>query len=70
VQYTYNYVWDANKVKGCVCDIRFEGYDCSLRTCPTGDDPLTTGQVSIERSLQSYLESILAHLNIHSIAGE
>jgi len=36
--------WDYNKVQGCLCDEGFTGYDCSLRTCPTGDDPKTTGQ--------------------------
>jgi len=31
--------WDANRIFGCVCDEGFTGYDCSLRTCPSGDDP-------------------------------
>jgi len=26
-----------------VCDGSSGGYDCSLKPCPTGDDPLTTG---------------------------
>lgn len=46
IKYTYNYVWDANKIMGCMCDRHFHGYDCSLRTCPDGDDPLTTSQVN------------------------
>eukprot|EP00501_MAST-03F_sp_TOSAG23-6_P002522 GSMAST32.ASY1.ANO1.2659.1 assembled CDS len=33
----YNF-WDADMIYGCVCDDLWEGYDCSLRTCPTGDD--------------------------------
>lgn len=37
-------LWDADKVFGCACDAGFSGYDCSQRTCPYGDDPLTTGQ--------------------------
>ncbi len=41
-QYTYN-LWDADKIYGCICDLGFTGYDCSLRVCPSGDDPLTTG---------------------------
>ncbi|KAH9187062.1 hypothetical protein AeNC1_010961 [Aphanomyces euteiches] len=41
---TYS-LWDADKIRGCKCDFGFTGYDCSQRTCPTGDDPLTTGQV-------------------------
>lgn len=37
--------WDHNKVQVCRCDPGFEGHDCSLRSCPRGDDPRTTGQV-------------------------
>merc|ERR1711988_2003509 len=33
--------WDAEMLKGCVCDEGYEGYDCSLVKCPTGDDPDT-----------------------------
>ena len=33
--------WDAGKTRQCVCDRGWEGYDCSARTCPKGDDPLT-----------------------------
>jgi len=36
--------WDYNMVKGCLCDQGWEGYDCTLRSCPTGDDPNTTDQ--------------------------
>ena len=46
--YVYNTVWDAKKIKGCVCDVKHTGYDCSLFHCPDGDDPLTKGQVSNE----------------------
>jgi hypothetical protein len=48
--------WDAEKIYGCDCDIHYHefadgvsgdvsdwfGYDCSLRTCPTGDSPYNT----------------------------
>jgi hypothetical protein len=40
----YESNWDAHKIQGCLCDEGFSGYDCSLRECPRGDDPLTTGQ--------------------------
>eukprot|EP00501_MAST-03F_sp_TOSAG23-6_P000411 GSMAST32.ASY1.ANO1.423.1 assembled CDS len=40
----YN-VWDADKAYGCVCDRGFSGVHCEKRNCPSGDDPLTTGQV-------------------------
>jgi hypothetical protein len=36
--------WDAARLKGCACDPTYTGYDCSLRTCPLGDDPLTINQ--------------------------
>ena len=39
--YTYDSVWDADMMYGCVCDGGYFGPDCSLRDCPTGDDPLT-----------------------------
>jgi len=46
VQYTYDEMWDSEKIMGCVCDYPYVNYDCSERECPTGDDPLTTGQVN------------------------
>jgi hypothetical protein len=33
--------WDYQKTRQCTCDRGYEGYDCSARTCPKGDDPLT-----------------------------
>lgn len=43
---SYTKIWDADKIHGCVCDLGYTGYDCSLRECPKGDDPLTSGQVN------------------------
>ena len=40
-QYAYDQVWDGNKIYGCLCDLGYSGYDCSIRDCPRGDDPLT-----------------------------
>jgi hypothetical protein len=37
--------WDWRSSQGCICYEGWEGYDCSLRTCPAGDDPTTAGQV-------------------------
>ncbi|KAF1313845.1 hypothetical protein FI667_g16935, partial [Globisporangium splendens] len=37
--------YDRDSVLGCKCDPGYEGYDCSQRSCPRGDDPATTGQV-------------------------
>merc|ERR1719352_1545278 len=36
--------WDHDKMYGCLCDEGYEGYDCSLRACPRGDDPRTIDQ--------------------------
>lgn len=38
--FDYN-LWDADQKSACVCDAGYEGPDCSLRSCPRGDDPLT-----------------------------
>jgi hypothetical protein len=34
-------LWDADKHQMCVCDAGFSGIDCSQRSCPRSDDPLT-----------------------------
>ena len=53
--YGYHEAWDSRKIFGCVCDSAWKvgldanetqtpewfGPDCSLRHCPTGDDPET-----------------------------
>jgi len=43
VQRSYN-LWDADVNRACKCDARYEGYDCSARKCPYGNDPLTVSQ--------------------------
>ena len=44
--FAYGEPWDARMIRGCRCDSGFEGPSCSEMICPTGDDPLTTGQVN------------------------
>jgi hypothetical protein len=39
--YSYDNVWDAQSMYGCNCDRGYFGPDCSLKHCPTGDDPFT-----------------------------
>jgi len=34
-------LWDADKHQMCVCDAGFSGIDCSQRSCPRSNDPLT-----------------------------
>jgi hypothetical protein len=36
--------WDYDMIQGCLCSSGWEGHDCSLRSCPTGDDPMTLRQ--------------------------
>ena len=43
IPYVYDN-WDAHKIYSCDCDTDYFGYDCSLRSCPRGDDPLTANQ--------------------------
>lgn len=38
--FTYN-LWDGDKNQACVCDFGYSGFDCSMRECPRGDDPMT-----------------------------
>ena len=39
--FLYKSRWDAYRIFGCKCDTGYEGIDCSLRKCPSGDDPMT-----------------------------
>jgi len=38
-QYDFEFplLWDAHKTRGCVCDPKYTGLDCSQRMCPRGD---------------------------------
>merc|ERR1711916_414250 len=36
----YDSAWDSKRASGCNCDAGFRGPDCSLKECPSGDDPL------------------------------
>ncbi|KAG7399924.1 hypothetical protein PHYBOEH_007610 [Phytophthora boehmeriae] len=45
-------LWDQEKIMGCVCDANYEGHDCSLRTCPKGDDPLTPSGTEMIQAIQ------------------
>lgn len=43
---TYKNIWDHDMIRGCACDYGWEGFDCSQKSCPKGDDPGTTGQIN------------------------
>jgi len=49
--------WDASKTRGCKCDARYTGHDCSARMCPRGDDPLTT-EVDISQTETTSLQVV------------
>lgn len=34
----YDNSWDADKIRGCICDAGFFGPDCSKMECPSGSD--------------------------------
>lgn len=50
--YYYDDWDDGIAMMGCLCDAGFEGHDCSLNSCPTGDDPLTYNQTDEEQILE------------------
>jgi len=35
--FEFHLLWDAHKTRGCVCDPKYSGLDCSIRMCPRGD---------------------------------
>ena len=41
IVHAYDSNWDAFKIYGCSCDSRYSGYNCAVRQCPVGDDPMT-----------------------------
>ena len=53
--YTYN-LWDADTITGCSCDAGYTGLLCEKRSCPVGDDPMTTGQVDEVQLLRCDLD--------------
>eukprot|EP00939_MAST-03C_sp_MAST-3C-sp1_P000406 g406.t1 len=56
---TYEEVWDAYRIFGCKCDPKFQGnYNCvGTPSCPTGDDPMTTGQANEIQFVECDLEN-------------
>ncbi|GMF13756.1 unnamed protein product [Phytophthora lilii] len=50
--FVYEQLWDFDVMHGCQCDGGYHGSSCSLKDCPVGDDPLTTGQVNEVQLIQ------------------
>eukprot|EP00607_Mallomonas_marina_P002978 CAMPEP_0182432722 /NCGR_PEP_ID=MMETSP1167-20130531/58449_1 /TAXON_ID=2988 /ORGANISM="Mallomonas Sp, Strain CCMP3275" /LENGTH=629 /DNA_ID=CAMNT_0024620567 /DNA_START=383 /DNA_END=2272 /DNA_ORIENTATION=- len=55
--------WDADAIHGCLCDEGWEGVKCSRKSCPPGDDPLTTGHDEIQL-LDCKCDSCDGHLRL------
>ena len=36
----YDTAWDADRIRGCVCDAGFRGPDCSIKDAPSEADPM------------------------------
>lgn len=50
--FEYSIPWEADMMYGCVCDETYSGYDCSIRSCQSGDDPLSIGQLNEVQHLE------------------
>ena len=35
--FEFSHLWDSHKTRGCRCDPKYQGLDCSIRMCPRGD---------------------------------
>jgi len=38
-KFQFGLMWDADLTRGCICDAKWTGLDCSQRMCPRGDYP-------------------------------
>lgn len=46
--------WNRGKFQQCSCDRGYEGFDCSLRRCPHGDDPETSCDDELGSDIQRF----------------
>ena len=46
--------WQRTKFQQCICDRGYEGFDCSLRKCPRGDDPETSCDDELGADIQQF----------------
>lgn len=51
---TFGANWQRGKFQQCFCDRGYEGYDCSLRRCPHGDDPETSCDDELGADIQQF----------------
>jgi hypothetical protein len=45
LDYTQYAGWDADKIRGCLCEPGWGGIACEKRLCPKGDDPVLAGEL-------------------------
>jgi hypothetical protein len=45
LDYTQYTGWDADKIRGCLCEAGWGGIACEKRLCPKGDDPVLAGEL-------------------------
>ncbi|ETV66968.1 hypothetical protein H257_16764 [Aphanomyces astaci] len=63
LEYSSYVMWDADMIRGCLCDDGYGGYNCLIDRCHGGDDPLTTGQteeIQLVTCTASYLQHTIA----------
>jgi len=49
-------MWDKDSTQGCVCDSGYEGFDCSMRKCKPGADPMAfTGGRNLVTDNSTYI---------------
>ena len=75
--YTYSTIWDADMMEACNCDDGYFGPECTLRSCPSGDDPLTgtassgdTVQINEQQLVTCQADGgsfVLSFRNAHSV---
>jgi len=51
---TFGSNWQRSKFQQCSCDRGYEGFDCSLRRCPHGDDPETSCDDELGSDIQQF----------------
>lgn len=62
--------WDEDMHRRCKCDPGYSGIDCTERSCPKGDDPLTTvHQTNDVQIIDIYSNAIADAQSVEQMAG-
>ena len=55
--------WDADRIFGCYCDEGYEGYDCSLKKCPSDSNgKMCSNNGLCDRNTGKYQKRLLVFL--------